>query len=186
MDKNGKDTKRTSQILRRMHLLRCIRDNKNLGLRYYSMIEDSLPSDILRQDSTNTEKQLLLLSIYIWQYWWVTCSSTGAYIVFYQGGPICHCTHVPGTLAQSSAESEYSSTYTAVMDLANFMIRNNVLLEKDPGVVSEQAHFIILYSKYYVCMYKNVKDTKHIRHISRRMHIVINCEDCKLHNIVWF
>ena len=31
--------------------------------------------------------------------------STGSYTVFYQGGPIDHCTHVSGTVAQYSAES---------------------------------------------------------------------------------
>ena len=29
--------------------------------------------------------------------------STGAYIIFYQGGPIDHGTHVPRPVAQSSA-----------------------------------------------------------------------------------
>ena len=32
--------------------------------------------------------------------------STGEYIIFYQGGTIDHGTHVPGPVAQSSAESE--------------------------------------------------------------------------------
>ena len=31
---------------------------------------------------------------------------TGAYIIFYQGGPIDHGTNVTGPVAQSSAESE--------------------------------------------------------------------------------
>ena len=35
-----------------------------------------------------------------------TGRSTGAYILFYQGGPIDHGTHVPGTVSQSSVESE--------------------------------------------------------------------------------
>ena len=35
-----------------------------------------------------------------------TDGSTGAYIIFYQGGPIDHITHVPVPVAQSSAESE--------------------------------------------------------------------------------
>ena len=32
--------------------------------------------------------------------------STGEYIVFYQGGLIHQCTHVPGPVSQSSAEIE--------------------------------------------------------------------------------
>ena len=31
--------------------------------------------------------------------------STGSIIVVYQGGSIDHCTHVPGKVSQSSAES---------------------------------------------------------------------------------
>ena len=31
-----------------------------------------------------------------------TGRSTGAYIIFYQGGPNDHCTHIPGPVAQSS------------------------------------------------------------------------------------
>ena len=41
---------------------------------------------------------------------WQDCSdterNTGEYIVFYQGGTIDHCTHVPGLVSQSSDESE--------------------------------------------------------------------------------
>ena len=45
-----------------------------------------------------------------------TYRSTGAYIVFYQCGPIDHCTHVPGQVDQSSAESEFNAKCTAGMD----------------------------------------------------------------------
>ena len=34
-------------------------------------------------------------------------------------------------------------------------------------------------------MANNVKDTKHTRHISRRMHFVRNGENCKMHKIDW-
>ena len=44
---------------------------------------------------------------------WQDCPDTGrskgAYIIFYQGGPIDHGTHVPGPVAQSGAESEYNA-----------------------------------------------------------------------------
>ena len=46
--------------------------------------------------------------------------SIGTYFIFYQGGPIDHGTHVPGPVAQSSAESEYNAACTAGMDLAHF------------------------------------------------------------------
>ena len=34
-------------------------------------------------------------------------------------------------------------------------------------------------------MVKNGKDTKHTRHISRRMHFVRNGDKCKMHKIDW-
>ena len=36
----------------------------------------------------------------IWQDCPDTGRSTGAYIIFYQGGPIDHGTHAPGTVSQ--------------------------------------------------------------------------------------
>ena len=37
-----------------------------------------------------------------WQYFPDTVRSTGAYIIFYQGGPTDHGKHVTGPVAQSS------------------------------------------------------------------------------------
>ena len=37
-----------------------------------------------------------------WKYFPDTSRSTGAYIIFYQVGPIDHDTHVPGPVYQSS------------------------------------------------------------------------------------
>ena len=55
---------------------------------------------------------------YSWQAFPDIGRSTGAYIIFYQGGPIEHGTHFPGPVAQSSAESEYNAACTAGMALA--------------------------------------------------------------------
>ena len=51
-----------------------------------------------------------------------TGRSTGEYIVFYQGGPIDHDTHVPGPGAQSSAEIEYNLACNTGITLANFIM----------------------------------------------------------------
>ena len=64
-----------------------------------------------------------------------TGRSTESYIVFYQGGLIYHWTYVPGPVSQSSAKSEYYVACTAIMDLSNFRVINNELLNKDPYVV---------------------------------------------------
>ena len=55
-----------------------------------------------------------------WQYYPNTGRSTGAYVIFYQGGTIDHGTRVPGTVPQSSVESEYNAARTAVMDFQDF------------------------------------------------------------------
>ena len=55
--------------------------------------------------------------------------------MFYQGGPIYHSTHVPGTLAQYIAESEYNAAYNIGMALENCGMINNDLLDKDIYVV---------------------------------------------------
>ena len=76
-----------------------------MGLRYYTKIEDAPISDLLRQASNNNENQLMVLSDSRWQDCPDTYRSTRAFIVFYQGGPIDHCTYVIGPVSQSSAEN---------------------------------------------------------------------------------
>ena len=48
------------------------------------------------------------------------------------------------------------------------------LLNKDPDIDPKEATLIFLDSKSAMCMAKNIKDTKHTRHIARRMHFVRN------------
>ena len=45
-------------------------------------------SDLLRQDNINNENQWMSLYYSSWKYFPDTGSSTGEYIIFYQGGPI--------------------------------------------------------------------------------------------------
>ena len=60
-----------------VHLLRYIRDNKTLGLKYYADLNDAPVSDILIQDSIKTENQLMAFSDSSWQYFPDTGRSTG-------------------------------------------------------------------------------------------------------------
>ena len=86
-----------------IHLLRYIRDNKTLGLKYYADLNDVPVTDLLRQANIKTKNHLMAFSDSSWQDCPDTGRSTGAYIIFYQGGPIDHGTNVPGPVAQSSA-----------------------------------------------------------------------------------
>ena len=106
-------------------------------------------------------------------------------MIFYQGGPIDHGTHVPGPVAQSISKSEYNTAFTSGMSLAHFRMLIHELLNKDPDILPEEAPLIVLDSKYAMCMAKNGNGTKHTRHIARRINLVRNEEKCKMHKIDW-
>ena len=72
-------------------------------LKYYASMKDAPLSDLLRQANIKTENQLMAFSDHSWQDFPDTGRNTGAYIIFYQGGPIYHSTHVPGPVSKSSA-----------------------------------------------------------------------------------
>ena len=72
------------------------------------------------------------------------------------------------------------------MDLSHFRMLINGLLKKDLDIVTYEAPLIILDSKYVVCMANNGKDTKHTRHIYRRLNLVRNSEDYKINKIDWY
>ena len=85
-----------------VHLLSYNRNNKTLGLNYYANINDTPVSEILRQGGIKTENKLMAFSDSIWQYCPDTRIITGEYIIFYQGVPIDHGTHVKGPVSKSS------------------------------------------------------------------------------------
>ena len=89
-----------------VQFLRYIRDSKNLGLKYYARIEDEPLADLFRKARIKTENQLMVFYDLRWQDYTYTGIITGSYIVFYQGGPIDHCTHVPAPVAPSSSERD--------------------------------------------------------------------------------
>ena len=120
-----------------------------------------------------------------WKYCPDTGRSTGAYIIFYQGGTLDHGTHVPGPVAQSSAQIEYNAACTAVMFLAHFIMLIHEVLNKDQDIVPEEAPVIVLDGRSDMYMAKNGKDTKHIRHIVSTIHFGRNGEKCKIHMIDW-
>ena len=63
-------------------------------------MNDAPVTDLLIQASIKTENHLMDFSDSSWQDCPYTGRSTGAYIIFYQGGPIDHGTHVTGPFSQ--------------------------------------------------------------------------------------
>ena len=82
-----------------VHLLRYIRDNKTVGLKYYAYLNDATVTDLLRQANIKTKNHLMAFYDSSWHYFPDTGRSTGAYTIFYQDGPIDHGTHVQGPVA---------------------------------------------------------------------------------------
>ena len=105
-------------------------------LKYYADMNDATVSDMLRQAVIKTENQLMVFYDSSWQDFPDTGRSTGAYIIFYQGGTIDHNTHVLVPVDQSSSWSEYNAACTAGMALAHFRMSIHWLLNKDPDIVS--------------------------------------------------
>ena len=62
------------------------------------------------------------------------------------------------------------------MDLAHSSMLIHGFLNKDPDIVPEEAHLIILDNKSAVCMSNNVKDANNTKHIPRRVHFLRNGE----------
>ena len=74
---------------------------------------------------------------------------------------------------------------TAEMSSSHLRMLIHEVLNKDSDIVPEEAPQIILDSQSAICMSNNGKDTKHTRHISRRVHFKKNRETWKMHRIEW-
>ena len=81
-------------------LLRYISDKKTLGLKYYADLNDTPVKDLLSQAIIKTKNHLMAFSNSSWQNCPDIGRITGSYIIFYQGGPIDHVTHIPVLVAQ--------------------------------------------------------------------------------------
>ena len=71
------------------------------------------------------------------------------------------------------------------MALAHFRILVHELLNEYPYMVPKEAPLIFLDRKSDMCMAKNGKDTKHTRHIARRMNLVRNRKKYNMYKIDW-
>ena len=113
--------------------------SNEVKLAYNADLNDAPVTDLLRQANIKTKNHLTIFSDSSWQDCPDTGRSIGAYIIFYPGGPIYYGTHVPGPVAQSSAESEYNAACTAGMDLSHLRILVHELLNEDPDMVPKET-----------------------------------------------
>ena len=66
------------------------------------------------------------------------------------------------------------------MALEHFSMLIQECLNKDPGIVPEEAPLIISNSKSDVFMANNGKNTKQTTHIARSIYFLRNAEKCKI------
>ena len=154
-----------------------------MGLKYYSEMNDSPLSEMLRQGSIKTKNQLIGFSDYIWQYCPGTDISTRDYIILYQSVPIDHGKHIPVPVPQSGAESSYNAAFNTGTNLEHFRMLVCELLNKDPDIVPDTSPLIMFDIRSALCMAINGNDSKYTRQIDRRVYFLRNCENCKMHQI---
>ena len=66
-----------------LHILRYIRENKTLWLKYYADMNNAPVSDLLRQASINTDTQLMSFSYSSWNVFTDTGKGIVSYVIFY-------------------------------------------------------------------------------------------------------
>jgi hypothetical protein len=158
-----------------IHLLHYLRDNSQLGLKYYFNFEDSPLHDILHHHKIDCRRFLATFSDSSWQDCPDTGRSTACYTVTYMGGVIDHTTHMPAIVALSSAEAEYNGACTASMATDHHRMMLNELEKLDPDANPSPIP-LLMDSISAIAMSKSIKDTKRTRHIQRRMHYVREAE----------
>jgi hypothetical protein len=153
-----------------LHLLRYLRDNNNLGLRYYSSVQDAPITQMLIGQNINDNHLLYGFSDSSWNDDQDSGRSTGCFIITYMGGIVDHSSNLPDPVALSSAEAEYNEGCIAMMAASHL----RMLLCEMEGIEENNKPATPIYfdSKSAMAMGNSYKDTKHTRHIMRRYHYV--------------
>jgi len=166
-----------------VHLLRYLRDNTYLGLRYYSDINNSPIYKSLRDNNINETGLLLCYSDSSWHDDVDSGRSTGCYLIAYMGGIVDHSSNMPGPVAMSSAEAEYNEACLATMGLSHIQMFQNELENQPVDTITNTN--LYLDNSSAIAMGRSFRDTKHTRHILRRYHFVRTAVEDKRLTLVW-
>jgi transposase InsO family protein len=153
-----------------LHILRYLRDNSLVGIKFYSDMKDSPITRMLVTENIQQSHPFFTFSDSSWNDDVDTGRSTGCFIVMYMGGIIDHSSNLPDPVALSSAEAEYNEGCLAFM--ATSQLR--MLLCEMEGVSESTMEATNVYfdSKSAIAMGNSYRDTKHTRHIMRRYHYI--------------
>jgi hypothetical protein len=147
------------------HLLRHLRCNtRRGGLRYYANLADSPFTKLLASfDDGPTDYPLVLCTDFSWQDCPDTSRSTGCYMLFCQGGIVDAASFVPNPIALSSS----AFGVTAVQHVRQ-------LFQELHGLAPNTSLSIplVMDSSSAIAIASKSHDTRHTRHIQRRVHFV--------------
>jgi hypothetical protein len=155
-----------------LHLLRYLRDNALLGIRFYSDLFRAPLIKMLENQKIQQHHAFFGFSDSSWNDDADTGRSKGCFILTYMGGIVDHSSKMPDPIALSSAEAEYNEGCVAFMAASHLRM---LLCELEGIEEMDMAPTTMLFdSKSAIAMGGSYRDTKHTRHIRCRYHYVRN------------
>jgi len=153
-----------------LHLLRYLRDNLLLGIRFYSDLFRAPLIKTLEMKEIKQQHAFFGFSDSSWNDDVDTGRSTGCFILMYMGGIVDHSSNTPYPVALSSPEAEYNEGCIAFMATSHLRMLLCELEGIEDADVAPTTMFFD--SKSAIAMGSSYKDTKHTRHYMRRYHYV--------------
>ncbi len=90
------------------HVLRYLRDNCYLGIKFYSNLEEAPLIKMLHSQNIEQHHPFFGFSDSSWSDDVDSGRSTGCFVITYMGGVVNHSSNLPNPVALSSAEAEYN------------------------------------------------------------------------------
>jgi hypothetical protein len=98
-----------------LYLLRYLRDNALLGIKFYSNLSRAPLVAMLKSQEIEQTQAFFGFSDFSWNDDADTGRSTGCFIITYMGRIVDHSSNMPDPVALSSAEAEYNEGCVAFM-----------------------------------------------------------------------
>jgi hypothetical protein len=166
-----------------IHVLRYLRDNTYLGIRFYHDVTEAPITKMLMMENIQQTHPFYGFSDSLWNDDVDTGRSTGCFIIVYMGGIVDHSSNLPDPIAMSSAEAEYNAGCNTFMACNHLRMLLAELEEINESNLSPTN--VYFDSKSAIAMGESYKETKHTRHIMRRFHYVRECIASKQFVMKW-
>jgi hypothetical protein len=169
-----------------LHILRYLRDNMYLGLKFYSDITMSPVPRLLSSNGISLDNPLCTFTDSSWNDDIDTGSSSGCFMIFYMGGVVEHSSNMPDPVALSSAEAEYTEACLACMATAQLkQFLEDLELPFADDKKSKKPIQIFIDNRSAIDMGASFKDTQRTRHMMRRYHYIREGVESNQHALIW-